>query len=631
MKTTNSKISLVLGSHAHVSYGAGPAEFEHVYINLLRPFLTSLYKYPRIQAVFHYSGVLLHWVERTHHELFMLIEDMVARKQVEMLGGGFYEPILPIIPPQNRIDQVELLTTYIRRQFGKRPLGCWIPEYAWEQGLVSSLASCGMGFTFLGEQQFAMANVPTNAPCICEDQGKLITVFPVSQSMEASLAKKSIFALLEDRSRVKPARGRHETSETVVSIFPGKAVLNSDESPDHAWNRFFDELSLCENFVETVSPGKLFKRLKGLQKVYIPDSVGDKESVPARRFIIEQPEAGRLYSKMIFTNMLVAQLRGDKSRKISAYEELWKAQGGALFCQTGQGGLNDNALRNAAYSALLGAERITREAGKFEPSLLTFDFNLDGDTEWLFHDIKLNCYVKPGGGGIFELDYLPKAWNYLDTSGDRSAFVDRLLPAGTKAESLEIGGIAGARLCQDEHYELGDIDKVRRRLRLVLQKASVGDKQPFGFMEIEKKIALKKDAVTVRYTLANRGTEKAELCFSPEIDLSLPGETDAFARFYTCKSGETDKALAGSAFPSAAPASGLFHSVDGVKIHDLRNEVQLTLTANKPFDGRILPIYVSGANGDDSSFQAFCIMPLFHLSLGAGKVWETEFTLRFSH
>ena len=624
MKTANPKISLVLGSHAHVSYGASPAEFERVYAGLLRPFLTSLYRYPRIQAVFHYSGVLLHWVERTHQELFMLVEDMVARKQVEMLGGGFYEPVLPIIPPQDKIGQIELLTTYIRRQFGKRPQGCWIPEYAWEQGLVSSLASCGMGFTFLDERQFALAGASADAPCICEDQGKLITVFPVSRSLEAALAERNVSALLEDFAR---ARADRPPGEAVVTIFPA-GVVSDGGSPDRAWDNFFEELSLCESFVETVSPGKLFRRLRGLRKVYIPDSAGDGESQPARRFVIERPEAGRLYSKMVFTHMLVSHVRGDKSRRDSAYEELWKAQGSALFCRAGKGGLHDGALRSAAYGAMLGAERMTREPGKFAPSLLCFDFDMDGETEWLFHEAKLNCYVRPGGWGIFELDYLPKTWNYLDTIGGRIAFADRLLPAGAKAEGLETGDLAGARICRDDRYEPGDIDKVRRKLRLVLPPAGG---VPFGSVEIEKKIALKKDAVSVRYSLANRGAEKEDFCFSPEIDLSLPGETDAFARFYECRPGENDRTLAGPEYPSGAAGSGTIRGVDGVKIHDIKNEVRLTLTAGKPFDGRILPVHVPGADPSVRLFQAFCVMPMFRVSLAAGKTWDTEITLRFSH
>ena len=133
------RISLLLGSHAHVPSGASESEFEYAYENKMRPFVSNLYRYSNIQAVLHYSGVLLYWVERTHPEIFMLIEDMVTRKQVELLGGGFYEPMFPLIPLQDRIGQIELMTTYLRKHFGKRPVGCWVPGMVWEQHLAAAL------------------------------------------------------------------------------------------------------------------------------------------------------------------------------------------------------------------------------------------------------------------------------------------------------------------------------------------------------------------------------------------------------------------------------------------------------------------------------------------------------------
>ena len=642
MKTAAAKISLVLGSHAHVPYGADAAEFERTYAEVLRPFVCALYRYPRIQAACHYSGVLLNWIERTHQELFMLIDDMVARRQVEMLGGGFYDPILPIIPLQDKIGQVELLTYYIRRQFGKRPQGCWIPEYAWEQGLVSPLAACGMGFTFLAGRQFALAGASPDVPCICEDQGKLITVFPVCRELEAELAEKSVFALLEDAARVRLRDGA-DAREAVVCVFPDGAAVSGGggaEERERAWSRFFEELSLCDAFVETVGPSRLHKRLKGLRKVYIPDSSGDGGAVPARRFIIEHPEAGRLYSKMVFSNVLVNQVRGDRSRKQSACEELWKAQGGVLFCRTGPRGVHGGELRGAAYGAMLGAERITREAGKFAPSLLPFDFDMDGESEWLFHDARLNCYVQPLGGGVFELDYLPRARNYLDTRGDRFAFADRLLPPETGAEGLGTGAVAGARLCAGERYEAAEVDKVRRKLCLVLQRPSGGRRQaqsaaaepPFAFVEIEKCFHLRKDALCVRYSLANRGEGPADFCFSPEIDLSVPGTGEADARFFACRAGEADRPLSGPAFPSgSSPASGTALDSGGIKIHDLKNEAQITLSANRPCDWRIVPVAAEGAEGEGPAHQAFCLMPLFRVRLEAGKSWDAELVLKFSH
>ena len=613
MRQQDPKISLVLGSHAHVPFGSGACEFERVHATLLRPFLTSLFRFPRIQAVFHYSGVLLHWIECAHQELFLLIEDMVSRKQVEMLGGGFYEPVLPIIPQQDRIGQIELLTTYIRRQFGRRPVGCWIPEYAWEQGLVSPLASCGMSFAFLSESQFALAGVPTDAPCLCEDQGKLLTVFPVSQELESALAGKSASAFLEGYGAARSRDGSGAQGESIVSIFPERILQDPGESPERAWSRFFEELSLCEPFIETVSPGKILRRLKGLPKAYIPDSA---HAPISRRFVVEHSEAGRLYSKMLYTNMLVGQLRGDKARKACASGELLKAQGGALFCRAGRHGVHSGALRNAAYGAMLGAEGITREAGKFAPSLLSFDFDLDGEAEWLFSDSRLNCYVRSRGGGVFELDYMPKAWNYLDTCRDRVAFADLLLPELAGVEALGSERPEGARLCKNEIYELGDLDKVRRRLVLVLRKSA----GPFGSVEIEKHYAINKDVASVNYFLTNSGAQRESFCFATEIDLSMPGETDAFARFYACKGGEADKAFAGIA-----------REAGGIKIHDLKNEVQISLAASKPFDARVLPVRACEDSEPAGLFQAFCVAPMFRVSLEAGETWEVDFALRFSH
>ena len=611
------KFSLVLGSHAHVPYGAGANEFERVYTNLLKPFVSTLYKFPRIQAALHYSGVLLHWVERSHPELFMLIEDMVTRKQIEMLGGGFYEPALPVIPLQDKIGQTELLTTYLRKQFGKRPLGCWIPSFAWEQNLVSPLASCGMGYTFLGEQQFNLADskTPPYYPCICEDQGKLITVFPVLQSLESGLEKKSVSAVLEDFSNRLP-----KNSDTVVSVFPDKPFPPKDdksESPDFIWNYFFDELSKCESFVETACPGKIVKNLKNLKKIFFPDSGCSGTDTP-RRFIVGNAEANGIYSKMIFTNLLINQLRGDKSRKLSAREEFWKAQGISLFSFTGERGLHNINFRNAAYTALLEAEKITREKGKFIPSLVPFDINLDGSVEWLFQDSKLNCYVQTIGGGIFELDYMPKAWNYLGTCNGRLAFADRLLPADTNPENTDADGkIPGARFCFNERYELNDLDKVRRKLRLSLHQSPA---LPFGNIELEKTFSIKKDSVLVNYSFANRG-EPVKFIFAPGIDLSLPGEGDTFSRFFLCKSETQDMPL----------AKAFFNNADGIKIHDMKNEVQITLAVNKPFNGSVSPVYVSDSITGEKLYQAVCVFPFFTLSLEKNESWEADFTLKFTH
>jgi hypothetical protein len=641
MAATGGKINLILGSHAHVPYGAAEPEFAAVYANVLKPFLSNLFKYPHIQAALHYSGVLLNWVERSHTELFMLIEDMVGRKQVEILGGGFYEPLFPLIPVHDKIGQIELLTTYIRRQFGKRPQGCWIPAMAWEQNLVSPLASCGISYTFLSERQFSLAGFRADdmfAPCLCEDQGKLITVFPVLQSVEAAIAGKSAAGVLEEVKKRIPAGG-----DALAVIFPQDIFRLEGETPYHAWNRFFEELSLAGSFVECVSPAKALKGFKTLRKASFPDSLGlangqtdgnagGHEAVPPRRFLTEHPEANGIYTKMIFTNVLIGQLRGDKARKQNAREELWKAQGCGLFCTTGGHGLYRHTLRKAAYRSLLEAERISREKGKFSPSLLPFDFNLDGAPEYLFQDARLNCYVQTQGAGVFELDYIPKTWNYLDTLAEAleekttrrkaapscrsTAFADRLLPPAGGP------GAGGVRHCCLEIYEPEDVDRSRRTARFVLSPAT---QHPFGALAISKTYTLRKDTLSVQYRISNQGEERQELIFSTGIPLSFPGEGDRFVRFFKCRAGAKDVPLNGPAVEGA----------ESLKIHDLKNEVQIMLCSTRPFDARLETIHIPdnalSPEAAADQYQSNGIHPFFPLSLAAGEIWENEFSLKFSH
>jgi ferredoxin len=147
-------IQLVFGTHNHQSEGDHPERYEEVYQAAYKPFLSVLNSYPGLPAVLYYSGPLLEWMEESHPEFLMLLDEMVRRRQVELLGGGFYEPILTMLPTSDRLGQMEKMTTYLRTRFGTRPRGCWLAHQVWEPNLVLSLRNSGMDFTFLEDQFF---------------------------------------------------------------------------------------------------------------------------------------------------------------------------------------------------------------------------------------------------------------------------------------------------------------------------------------------------------------------------------------------------------------------------------------------------------------------------------------------
>jgi len=651
-KPLSYKISLILGSHAHVSSGVLESEFEFVYENKIRPFISNLYRYSNINAVLHYSGVLLNWIERTHSELFMLIEDMVTRKQIEILGGGFYEPMFPLIPLQDRIGQIELMTTYIRKHFGKRPAGCWLPGMIWEQHLANALSASDMTYTFLSQDQFKQAGVKGDglfSPCISEDQGKYLVIFPLALNLEKELSDKGFSQTFVEfhKKFARESKNNSPVSGKIVCIFPDKILSSPEEAVDTAWNRFFEEISLSADIVETVLPSKILKGQKNYKKLSFPNSsaitsdskhLSEETSViiydfSPRRFIIENDEANDLYSKMIFTNVLINQLKGDKARKLTAREELWKAQDSSLF-SPGSGFLR-NELRKAAYSSLLRAEILTREKSKFALSLIQYDFDFDGIKEYLFQDSLINCYIRQKGAAVFEFDYLPKAWNYLDCSSEenylnknekntsenknkrRTAFADILLPVNSVVDNLSNIEELQGRFCFNEYYENVAQDKKGKTcFKLTATKENI----PFNGIEINKCYILKKDTLTVIYLIKNTENDPSLFgpqifLFIPEINLSFAGISEEFVRFYT-----QNPSVAGKDIPIENNTV-----TSNLKILDVKNEVQILFNSTNTFSISLEHIFTN------DYYQATRFLPVFSLSLEGGASWKNEFSFKFSH
>lgn len=640
------KLNFMLGASGHLPSGAGEAEFEKLYNEKIKPLVQALDKFPRINMVFYYSGVVLYWIERHHPELFMLLEDLLSRKQAEFLGGGFYDPVLPLLPPADKIGQIEMLTTYLRKHFGKRPQGCWLPAMAWEQHLVGALTSSGMNYTFLEDAHFAGAGVKPREgglffPCITEDQGKLITVFPVARAIGRDLQTSASASAASAGGALKTLSlflEKIPDGECPLVVFPfdGEDGFSSEPGKP-VYEKFFEELSGADSRIEFTTPSKVFKNLQGLNKVYFPcvwaPGYNAGCGTSPRQFLADYPEAGGIYAKMIHVHTLINnQLRGDKSRKRIALEELWKAQDSGIFRLGASAfpGLLHSPVRKAAYRALLEAEKITREKGKFTPSLSVFDFDLDGEGEYIFQDDKLNCCIKSRGAGIFELDYLPGTWNYLDTlargtgSGDslldakRCAFVDWLAPAKIKSEDAGPDGIKGGRFCGHEEYAASETDRVRRRVTFTLPPRKDA---AFGEISIEKTWQLKKNSIALEYALTHTGAKPLSFVFCPQADLSFPGEGDGYLRVLVIREGGKE----GVAFNEAVTVQ----NIKALEFQDIKNETVITLESSRSFDACLFHIHPAGANSP-ADYQSTCVMPLFPVSLEAGKTWKATLALRIS-
>ncbi len=663
--------ALVLLSHCHVPWGSTDEEFERAYADRARPFITALYRWPAVFAVVHYSGAFLEWLNARHPEFISLLEELVGRKQVEMLGGGYYEPAFTLIPQADRISQIELQTTLVRKLFGKRPRGCFLPESLWDPSLVGALNTCGIDYVFLGADQFRSAGLKGHVletPVTTEDQGRVVTVLPTSDREELTSIFTHPSELVRGIQRSALDHGERVICFHPESFLPRDSSINSREKLLDGFFSFICEPheGISLQTAQRVVRGSAESRCER-QRVYFPNSahallmywaldteqrkhwdegyrhtrreqrrMGEFSPTGAypRQFLTRYEESANMYAKMNYVHLLVNQLRGDKSRKKTAREELLKSQGLGAFIHVESGGIYSNRLRKAVYRAQIMAEKITRQKGSFAPCLMVQDFRLDGFNDYLFLGNELNVYVKPKGGTIFELDHLPKQWNYLDTMArhgepyldatavldrvPRSGFMDFFLPPDYRFGDAPDADPSRGRVGASELYEELEVDRTKQLVALRLQARKKG---PFAHVEMVKTYSLCKNVLTVKYSLLNTGDGVERFNFMPRTDLSLADEERA-AIFSLQADGQR---------VPLSPRGEVFGAQTCI-LEDSAHDLAIALAADRPLDWWLYPLKtrcrLNGVVGE--YYQSTSIAPLVPVVLAPGESWSTTFTLSFS-
>ncbi|OHD75636.1 MAG: hypothetical protein A3J97_16030 [Spirochaetes bacterium RIFOXYC1_FULL_54_7] len=629
------KTFLIIGAYNHLPEGLSESEFEGVYQSCYRPFLSVLNRFPEIQATLFFSGSLLKRFEFRHPEYLMLLEEMTARRQVELLGGGFYAPIMPLIPSADRLGQIELLTTYLRKTFGKRPRGCWLSEFAWEPWLSSTLQTCGMDYTFLSAEQF-VESIPESKlallPIITEDQGRCTTILPV-HDCSTSFGEPLGFVAGLEQLRPSPLHILMMPGESISSLWESSGL----ESPDVYMERTFAWLRKNALEYETTTPSRYLKTNRQWAKAYFPgtaskrliqrDDTHNHSTVGSiRNTLLRYAASSALYTRMYYVHLLIGQLRGDKSRKKTAVEDLWKSQCGDAFWITKRGGIRIPSIRQAAYQSLIDSEQTTRTKETFSPGIIRADMDFDGHKEYLYQGSVLNAYVHSKGGAVVELDAIRWRRNLCDifwpsTEGQESRktmFLDRIYPDQPLAETAlhpwqsDISSFGDQRYENDPSQDSPDSIGFSRDATLLI---GASPRQ----LGLRKRYTFQSKHIKVAYDLLNPSEHDIDFWFGIEMNFSiLPGELDAI----TMDGNNVDP--------------GFFYALDGVD-HGLLSclilngstTVQtLELKSTIPFNLSSATILDSTPFPDiDACVQGCTILLAWHIQLKPDAAWSGKLDL----
>jgi hypothetical protein len=438
---------LVLLLHGHQPVG----NFEHVFERAFRtaylPFLQVLRLHPRVRVGLHLSGPVWEWLEQRHPEFFDLVGELVERGQVELVGGGFYEPILVTIPPEDRQRQLDLMADYLEERFGASPEGVWLAERVWEPHLVETLQRAGVVYTLVDDAHFRASGFEPEqlyGYYRVEDITAAVDVFPGLQDLRYLIPyaepEQVVDYLRQAAERAPGGMAAMGDDLEKFGLWPGTQRRCYEER----WlARFFELLEANADWLQVTTPGRYRRQVPARGRAVLPAAsypemmtwalptparirleelereFAERPEVRAflrggiwRSFLVKYPEAHLLLRRVLWLGEQVAAaergaLSADRAAVAQARRHLLRAQCNDAYWHGVFGGLYAPHLRLAVQRELLEAE-LALGLGTSRPLCVPYDFDADGRPELALLDERYSALLLPSDGGtLARLDFRP--------------------------------------------------------------------------------------------------------------------------------------------------------------------------------------------------------------------------------
>lgn len=443
------QIQLCLVLHNHQPVGNFDGVFEEAYQDSYLPFLDVFEPFQDLRISLHTSGPLMKWLEKTHPDYLNRISQLVEAGRIEIIGGAFYEAILPMIPKRDRVGQISQFSKWLEERVCSKVNGMWMPERVWESCLTESIADAGIKYTVLDDYHFRRAGLKDeelNGYYVAEDEGKTVCVFPGSEHL------RYLIPFSEPHETINHCRALADRSPGSVVVFgdDGEKFGTWPNTKKHVYEdgwleKFFHALTENKDWLRTSTLGEAIESTPPQGKIYLPDASYREMtewSLPVNRqvefdelvhqlehdsrwrqiqsffgggfwrnFKVKYPESNEMYSRMMYVSgLLNVARRENKNPQLlaKAQDHLYQGQCNCSYWHGAFGGIYLPHLRNAVYQQLLAAESLIESAmGRPDNwvEATSDDYDFDGRNEIRLANDKLVTWISARNGGqIYELD-----------------------------------------------------------------------------------------------------------------------------------------------------------------------------------------------------------------------------------
>ncbi len=448
--------------HDHQPVGNFDSVFAQAYADAYFPFLDIISQYPELSFSMHISGPLLEWLEKNRPDHLGDLKELVKSGQLEIIGGAYYEPILPILPRRDRVGQIRRYSDKLKEVFDTDVRGLWLAERVWEPSLVTDLLEADIEYTLLDDFHFKQAGMEEDdlrGYFMTEDQGFLLRVFPISEPLRYMVPWKD------------PSEAMAYI-DLLAEAYPDSVVVCADDGEkfgswpgtkalcyDNKWLATFFDLLLerqAQDKIQLVTLSQALDETPPLGTVYLPECsyremtewalptkrqlsrqklLKEFDGKPIldqiktnlrgglwRNFAAKYSEVREMQARMIEVSDHIAAAAGNPAIE-TAIHELYRGQCNCSYWHGAFGGLYLPHLRHAIYKHLIAADNACLAddiAHGQRVDIELHDFNLDGRRELRISTALYTAYLCPHlGGMLYELDIRPVKHNLLATLSRR--------------------------------------------------------------------------------------------------------------------------------------------------------------------------------------------------------------------
>lgn len=600
----------------------GPFQEEHFerdYQSVYKPIVKFLYANPGFKVAFSFNGVQLEYIQKKYSEFIEILKQLISRKQVEIIGGGFYDPVFPLLLPVDRTGQIEKLTSQIRFLTGKRPRGVSICGSIWDYSLITSFNTCGMDYVFLDESLIPSEKLKF-IPLLMSEKGKSISILPLYQTLKPD-PDQSAYEYREELVKKVQKMSKSVPSYFYDSPRSASIIFSHGEFASLLQSGWFEQFyRACREditgSVELQTPVTALKETDARLPAYIYSGMNGEiaqwgikpyESVKLDKrypttiydFFQIYPQSNALYNRMLYVSMLVQQSHGDKIRKNTAREKLWEAQNGDGFICTSKGAFVSSSFRQQAYKKLTEAEKILRECGHFKESINTIDYTNSGIKDYVCRMNRYFAVISKLGGAVRELDVFQNSGNFADNLNraqdfegftddyDRGLFIDHVFDDAEFDAYLE-NKPTGTEIFSNYLYTETKFSEQHSEICL---EASAHYKNRQQIL-LKKKYITNSNGMMIQYILKNESTQPLKAKFAVESSFAQTNfnQKDFNAFKLEILSDSMKKEIDTKSSSYALNESGKLSDVEGIWITDTDNNISFVYEPNESCGLSFVPI-----------------------------------------